>query len=209
MIIYSLFSTVEQFILPLSILLICVLVHTLQSSKLSNVIKIRNILYAHGIASLLALITSLLNIYYTDSIIVPLVMFISLIIITNVQTERGYIENMEGASGVLLYLSSVLTPAVIILVAFLMILYYYKFYFPDDDRSCQIIIQILNIGEALLLTIINIIVPTTTIAGCFWTVICCFIVFSLLLPDLNLKAAPIILAHLPNTMVSALNKGWV
>ena len=80
-------------------------------------------------------------------------MFISLIIITKVQTERGYIENMEGASGVLLYLSSVLTPAVIILVAFLMILYYYKFYFPDDDRSCQIIIQILNIGEALLLTI--------------------------------------------------------
>lgn len=118
MIIYSLFSTVEQFILPLSILLICVLVHTLQSSKLSDVIKMRNILYAYGIASLLALITSLLNIYYTDSIIVPLVMFISLIIITKVQTERGYIENMEGASGVLLYLSSVLTPAVIILVAF-------------------------------------------------------------------------------------------
>lgn len=197
------------FILPIAVLAIIVMAQVLQTTKSMDVCKIHTLLYAHGIASLLVLLTSLLIIHSPDSIMVPLVMFASTIAITKVQNDHGCIENIEGASGVLLYLSSVITPVVIIFVALILILYYYRFYFPDDDRSCQIIVQILNIGEALLLTIINIIVPTTSIAGCFWTVISCFIVFSLLLPDLNLKAAPIILAHLPNTMVSALNKEWV
>lgn len=87
MIIDNLLSMAGQFILPLSVLLICVLVYTLQSFKGSEVIKLHNILYAHGVASLLALLTSLLIIYSPDSIMVPLVMLTSVITITKVQNE--------------------------------------------------------------------------------------------------------------------------
>ena len=209
MIIQNLVTFAERFALPIVVLVTIVVTHILRTTRSMNVKKIRTILCGHGIASLLAILTSLINTYYADSIIIPLVMFISLIIITKVQADQGYIENMEDASGVLLYLSSVLTPTVIIFVALILILYYYKFYFPDDNRACQIIVQALNIGEALLLTIINIIIPTTSIVGCLWAIISCFIVFSLFLPDLNPKAASIILTHFPNAMVSVLNKEWI
>ena len=203
MIIDNLLSMAGQFILPLSVLLICVLVYTLQSFKESEIIKLHNILYAHGIASLLALLTSLLIIYSPDSIMVPLVMLTSVITITKVQNEYGCIENMEGASGVLLYLSSVLSPTVIIVFTLFLILFYLRFAFADEERSC------LSIAEALMLALINVIIPTTSVIGCLWTITSCFIVFSLILPDLNPKIAPIILDHLPNAMVSVLNKEWI
>ena len=190
-------------------LLICVLVYTLQSFKESEIIKLHNILYAHGIASLLALLTSLLIIYSPDSIMVPLVMLTSVITITKVQNEYGCIENMEGASGVLLYLSSVLSPTVIIVFTLFLILFYLRFAFADEERSCLIIVQALSIAEALMLALINVIIPTTSVIGCLWTITSCFIVFSLILPDLNPKIAPIILDHLPNAMVSVLNKEWI
>ena len=66
-----------------------------------------------------------------------------------------------------------------------------------------------SIAEALMLALINVIIPTTSVIGCLWTITSCFIVFSLILPDLNPKIAPIILDHLPNAMVSVLNKEWI
>ena len=113
------------FILPIAVLAIIVMAQVLQTTKSMDVCKIHTLLYAHGIASLLALLTSLLSIYYPDSIMVPLVMFASVIVIAKIQNDQGYIENMEGASGVLLYLSSVLSPGVIIVFALLLILFYF------------------------------------------------------------------------------------
>lgn len=198
-----------RFIFPLIVLLIVVDAHSLRTTGSDDVVKIHIILYAHGIASLLALLTSLLIIYSPDSIMVPLVIFVSIIVITKAQNTQGYIENMEGASGVLLYLSSVLTPAVIILVAFLMILYYYRFYFPDDDRSHLIILEVLNIADALLLTIISVIIPTTSIIGSLWTIICCFTVFSIILPSINSKIADLLLTHMPTSIITILQKEWL
>lgn len=209
MIIDNLLFMAERFILPLSVLLMCVLIHTVQSFNQLGIIKIHNILYAHGVASLLALLTSLLNIYHADSVIVPLIMFVSFIIITKMQNEHGYIENMEGASGVLLYLSSVLSPTVIIVFSLLLILFYFRFAVADEERSCLIIVQALSIAEALILALINVAIPTTSVIGCLWTITSCFIVFSLILPKLNPKIAPIILSYLPTSIIAILQKEWL
>ena len=209
MIILNFTTFTGRFILPIVVLFTIVMAQVLQTTKSMDLCKIHTLLYAHGIASLLALLTSLLNIYYPDSIMVPLVMFISIIIITKVQNEHGCIENMEGASGVLLYLSSVLSPTIIIVFSLLLILFYFRFAVADEERSCLIIVQALSIAEALILALINVAIPTTSVIGCLWTITSCFIVFSLILPESNPKIAPIILDHLPNTMVSVLNKEWI
>lgn len=130
-------------------------------------------------------------------------------IVEALQVSADCIENMEGSSGVLLYLSSVLSPTVIIVFTLFLILFYLRFAFADEERSCLIIVQALSIAEALMLALINVIIPTTSVIGCLWTITSCFIVFSLILPDLNPKIAPIILDHLPNAMVSVLNKEWI
>ena len=209
MIILNFTTFTGRFILPIVVLFTIVMAQVLQTTKSMDLCKIHTLLYAHGIASLLALLTSLLNIYYPDSIMVPLVMFISIIIITKVQNEHGCIENMEGASGVLLYLSSVLSPTIIIVFSLLLILFYFRFAVADEERSCLIIVQALSIAEALILALINVAIPTTSVIGCLWTITSCFIVFSLILPESNPKIAPIIFDHLPNTMVSVLNKEWI
>ena len=197
------------FILPIAVLAIIVMAQVLQTTKSMDVCKIHTLLYAHGIASLLALLTSLLSIYYPDSIMVPLVMFASVIVIAKIQNDQGYIENMEGASGVLLYLSSVLSPGVIIVFALLLILFYFRFAVADEERSCLIIVQALSIAEALILALVNVVIPTTSVIGCLWTSTSCFIVFSLILPELNPKIAPIILSYLPTSLIAILNKEWL
>ena len=114
--------------------------------------------------------------------------FVIKIVITQNVDKGGYIENLEGASGAIMYVTSALSPVVFVLVhallgciCFLM----YKRNDNDEDWKKRIIRRVIDCVEALVAAVIvKLIVPHSFIQN-LWINSIIIAVFTLIFPFFN------------------------
>lgn len=153
-------------------------------------------LIAHGMACAFAFIYLAIMYFLSEneSSVVALLMLVLfywfMIRIVTIQNadNGGYIENFEGASGVIMYVTSALSPIVFVIVhallggiSFLL----YKRYDNDDDWKKRIIRRAIDCVEALVATIIaKLFVPHSFIQN-LWINSIIIAVFTLNIPFFN------------------------
>lgn len=153
-------------------------------------------LIAHGMACAFAFIYLSIMYFLSENesgvvaflMLVLFYLFMIRIVTTQNADNGGYIENFEGASGVIMYVTSALSPIVFVIVhallggiSFLL----YKRYDNDDDWKKRIIRRAIDCIEALVATIIaKLFVPHSFIQN-LWINSIIIAVFTLNIPFFN------------------------
>lgn len=150
---------------------------------------------AHGMACGFALIYSCVLYFVSDSgsYVVSLIMlvlfygFLLKIITTENQQNGGYIENLDGASGAIMYITSVLSPVVFVGVHLLLGEICLLIYKSNDDYvwKTRAIKRIIECGEAFIASLVIKVVATDTFVDVLWLNSIMIAVFTLIIPSIN------------------------
>lgn len=200
----NIIAYMEQLITPLITLfivfVISVLIHFFREEgkdKFFDENKFwRKYVVAHGMACTFALIYTCIFYFIPKegtgvvAIVILLLFygFLIKIVMTQNGDNGGYIEDMDGASGSIMYITSALSPIVFVVAHGLLGLICFLFYKREDESvewkgrgvKCGI-----DCGEAIFASIIvKLIIPETFIAN-LWLNVIVISVFTLLLPFVN------------------------
>ena len=153
---------------------------------------------AHGMACIFALVYACTFYFVPEDgagaiAIIILVLFYGFlikIVMTQNEDNGGYIEDMDGASGSIMYITSALSPVVFVIVHFLLGLICYGIYKREDDSSewkMRIIKRGIDCGEAFIaMLIFKLIIPKTFVFN-LWLNVIVISIFTLILPFINEK----------------------
>lgn len=151
---------------------------------------------AHGMACGFALIYSCVLYFIPDNgsgvvafiMLILFYVFLIKIITTQNPENGGYIENLDGASGAIMYITSALSPLTFVVIHFLLAGICFGIYKWNDNDLVwknRILKRAIDCGEALIATfIVKIFDPHTFVAN-LWMNSVIIAVFTLIMPFVN------------------------
>lgn len=151
---------------------------------------------AHGMACIFALIYTcffgFISSGASDSIAVIMLVvfyvFLTKIIMTQNAEKGGYIENMDGASGAIMYISAALSPTLFVIVHVVLVLISFWFYKREDNDSKwkkRMINRGVDSGEAIIAIIMTCFIPHELFIENLRLNVFMISVFTLILPFIN------------------------
>ena len=193
----------EQLLLPLCVLILAFILSTIiqyikerQKSDFCEITFSKKFIVVHFMACIFALI--FICIYYfvpkdysgITGVIALVVFYSFLIKIIMLQNEDngGYIEDLDGASGAIIYITSALSPLIFIVfhgVLAVICFFVYRYKCDDEEIKINIIKQAVNCFEAIVAMAIFELASPDTFIGNLWFSVISISIFTLILPHLN------------------------
>ncbi len=163
---------------------------------IDGAVFVRNIVIAHGMACGFAFIYSIVQYFvqkkesdFLAILMLFLFYFFALKIVRLQNSENGgYIENFEGASGAIMYVTSALSPKVFVFIHAVLACICFALYKRNDNDEVwkkRIYRRAIDCVEALFVSIIVKIFMPHTFIGCLWINSIIIAVFTVLMPEIN------------------------